>query len=454
MPKGWVILTVAALLTAVLAVTAQAEEEDSFDVDFGSSIAVPDGDWEPSPDPRDGEANVPAASPEAAAKMVEYFLTMFGKHLQSPDWIKRSMAVISLGRINHTKTAEKLLQVAETDRSTAVRVFAWEALHARNGSLDAAQRKRWSAAGWKLAGKGAFRGELRVGLVGLLGEAGPTPETRKVFMKLFSRTNSLDPGDIPTLDAMSEVLARWRDRRLIAALIEKMDRLDDAYRAEYILLALDNADPTPSRDLVDQGSKSMWRETRTAWGDWFGGQKFAPGKGRPYKGRSDLLPPPETIVNSRAAKWRKDLELGKLHLDRFDVTFAIDSTGSMEQVVEWIKRDVTRMMRAFGKISREPRIGVTFYRDHGDAYVTRTHKLTGDGRRLAAAIAKASAKGGGDVPEAVYDALRDVIREQRWTRSPGAAKIVVLVGDAEPHPKSIDRLRQLVTDAAGKGFRF
>ena len=446
-------LIAAAMLMLAAPVAVWADEDDSFGPDYGKSLAVPDTKWEPSKEPDEASRELPNADPEAARKMADYFLKMFSEHLGSPDWIKRSMAVISLGRIRDERITDKLLEVAENDRTTTVRVYAWEALHARNGTLTEAQRKRWMAATMDLAGKGAFRGDLRVGLVNLLADTAPTGESRRIFMGVFDRTNSLDPNDIPTLDAMGNLLARWRDRSLTAALIERTGRLDDAYRAEYVLLALGSG-VEPARELAMKGSDHMWSRTRAAWADWYGQQKFAPAQGPPYAGRSDLLPPAETIVDTRAARWRKDLELGQLHLDRFDVTFAIDSTGSMKEVVAWIQRDVTKMMRAFGKISREPRIGVTFYRDHGDEYVTRVYPLTDDGRRLAEAIAQAEAKGGGDVPEAVYDALRDVIRKQGWTRRADAVKIVVLVGDAEPHPDSMDRIRELVTDAAGKGFRF
>jgi len=449
-------LIAAALLMLCAPAAAWADDNDSFDADFGKSLAVPEANWEPSDNTGDGgkgDTKLPNADPEAVRKMVDYFLTMYSRHLESPDWIKRSMAVISLGRISDTRITDKLLDVAENDRSTAVRVFAWEAVHARNGLLTSEQRKRWIAAGEKMGAKGAFRGDLRVGLVYLLGEAEPTNETRKVFMRLFDRTNSLDPGDIPTLQAMGDLLARWRDRTLIAALIKRMSNLNDAYRAEYILTAL-NSGVKPSASLARKGSGPMWTRTRAAWAQWYGRQEFASSTGRPYRGKSNLLPPPESIIDTHAARWRKNLEVGGLHLDHFDVAFVIDSTGSMKQVVEWIQRDVTRMMRAFGKISREPRIGVTFYRDRGDEYVTRVYGLTGDGRRLAAAIAGVTAKGGGDVPEAVYEALRDTVRKQRWTRRDGAAKILVLVGDAEPHPESMDRIQKLVADAAARGFRF
>ena len=441
------------LAVLLLAAGAVAQMEDPFEPDDGETITpVARQETVPAPDlTQPGKA-----VDKTIDKMVEYFVKMYGQHLESRDWVKRAMAVISLSRIDDPRTTEKLLEVMESDRRQVVRVFAWEALHARAGSLSPAQRQRWMKAGWALAARGALRGELRLGLLELMATTGPTPATRKAFLKLFANTNSLDPGDIPVLSRMREVLARWRDPEIIKVLITRMSDINDAYRAEFVLGGLGAGIP-PAASLRAKGSKAMWAETQEKWVAWFkqtNPTAVVPKNPRPYTGRSHLLPPPRRITDPRDPAWRKELELGDLHLDHLDVTFAIDSTGSMTEVVAWIKRDVLKMMRAFGMISREPRIGVTFYRDHGDAYVVRMYKLTGDGRALAQAISGASAKGGGDVPEAVYEALWTVVKKQHWTRRDDAVKVVILVGDAAPHPQTIGRIQSLVTRAAKRGFRF
>ncbi|MEI7836605.1 MAG: HEAT repeat domain-containing protein, partial [Planctomycetota bacterium] len=65
-------------------------------------------------------------------KLVVYFLDQYGKALAGPDWVNRSMAVISLSAMDEPRITEKLLEVLATDSSKYVRTFAWEALHARN----------------------------------------------------------------------------------------------------------------------------------------------------------------------------------------------------------------------------------------------------------------------------------------------------------------------------------
>lgn len=397
-----------------------------------------------------------AASPldKKIDQMVEYYAEMYSKHLKRPDWIARAMAVISLSRIDDPRTTESLVKVLSTDGHPAVRVFAWEALHARNRSLTPEQRRRWQDAGAKLADKGVMRGHLRAGLLGVMGSLAPSPPRRQVFMKFFATTNSLDPDDIPTLWAMRATLAKWRDPELIKSLILEMGKLDNAYRAEYVLGGLGSGVPHSATN-VRLGSKAMWDLAQRAWADWFKQSRPAAAADRlaPYDGRSMLTPPPEKITDPGDPKWRKDLEVGRAYLDPLDVTFAVDSTGSMMQVVEWVKRDVLKMMRSFGAISREPRIGVVFYRDHGDEYVVRLHPLTHRGDQLEAAIRGATAKGGADVPEAVFEAL-DAAVGQQWSRGDRARKVVVLVGDAPPHENTADRIDKLIEAAVGKGFRF
>lgn len=407
--------------------------------------------------PRATEPAFTSGNPEVD-RLVSYYLDLFGKALESPDWIARAMAVISLARMDDPRITDKLLEVMESNSRRVVQVFAWEALHARTPSLSDAQRERWKAGGLRLYQKGALRGDLRVGLVQLIGADGPTDRNLKTFSRLFGQTNSMDPSDIRTLRAMREVVARWKHARLIKPLIGAMNELDDAYRAELLLGGL-GADVPPATSLIAKGPGPMWQETQAAWVAWYRATgahltPMAPGSGEPYRGTSVLIPTAEKIADPRDPRWRKDLEIERLHLDQLDVAFVVDSTGSMGQVVRWIKRDVAKLMRAFGMISREPRIGVTFYRDHGDEYVVQSTPLTDDARQLAQAIRNASAKGGADVPEAVYDAIAYAVRKLRWSRAANARKVIILVGDAPPHPETAEQLNTLIAAAVTEGFHF
>ncbi len=451
--------TMVALLTALLVGAAAFAQEDIWDPFEPAGPSKPGETTkpaEPSELPARPQTPVEAALSKKIDQMVEFYLEMYGKHLQRGDWITRAMAVISLSRMDDPRVTAKLLEVLAGDAHKAVRVYAWEALHARNGSLGEPQRQQWLSAGMGLAERGLMRGDLRVGLLGAMAATAPTPAARRLFMQFFATTNSLDPDDIPTLAAMRQALAKWRDGELIKALVVEMDKLDNAYRAEYVLAGLNSGVPAAMTHQRD-GSEAMWKQTQLAWAEWF--KKTHPAdkadeKLQPYAGQSALLAPPEKIADPADPKWRKDLELGRLSLDQLDVTFAVDSTGSMIQVVEWVKRDVLKMMRSFGAISREPRIGVVFYRDHGDEYVVQLHSLTDRGDELEQAIRGATAKGGADVPEAVYEALATAATKQKWSSGDRARKVIVLVGDAPPHENTLEEIDKLVDAAAAKGFRF
>lgn len=396
----------------------------------------------------------PAKAPMTAAeRLVASYVRLYGEHLRSPDWIARSMAVIALSEIDDPRTSAKLVSVLREDRKTLVRVFAWEALLARHDKLSDKQRAAWSAAGKRLASRDALRGDLRVGLVRLLGAEGPTADNKKVFKRLFTRTNALDPSDIRTIYALRDALARWKSPGLVKALIAAMGSLDDAYRAEIVLRGLSSGVPH-SRTLIDKGSQVMWQETQKAWSQWFAGanlQENPAATTRLGGAGSTLIAAPESIGDPSDPRWRKDLELPPLRLKSLDVVFAVDTTGSMGEVIVWLQRNVIKMMRALAIISREPRIGLVFYRDRGDTYVVKPIPLTGNAGKLAKALEGAKAHGGGDVPEAVYDALATAVGKMKWV---SGNKVIIVAGDAPPHESDVAKATRLVEQAVEKGFRF
>lgn len=397
----------------------------------------------------------PSQSPEAIERATTFYLDLYGKYLKTVDPLARTMVVISLAKLDDPRSTETLLHVMAKDASPIVRVYAWEAIHARQDRLTPAQRQRWVEVGFELARKNYLWGDLRVGLVGAMAVGGPTPPNKELFKALFIHTNSLAPGDMRTLDAMGELLAQWKSPDLVAGLIDAMRFLDSAWRAEHVLRHLTSDVPHSGREMWNLGSTATWYRTYHRWSQWFrqaGLKEIAPERSA-YRGRSALLPCGEKITDSADPKWRKELELEKFRLRQLDVGFVIDSTGSMGPSLRWIQGDVVRMMRAFELISREPRIGVTLYRDYRDKYLVHPIPLSGRADALAAALRGADARGGGDIPEAVYCGLLAIAKLYRWS-GPSARKVVVLMGDAPPHKEELKRIEQLVAFGAKRGFVF
>ena len=135
-----------------------------------------------------------------------------------------------------------------------------------------------------------------------------------------------------------------------------------------------------------------------------------------------------------------------------EVVFVLDTTGSMAGLIEGAKAKIWAMAShiAKGQPTPELRVGLIGYRDVGEAYVTRVYGLTGDLDSLYGHLMQFQAEGGGDTPEHVNKALHDAVHGMQW--SPGAMKMVFLVGDAPPHMDYGDGYdyRQIVRDAANK----
>ena len=113
-----------------------------------------------------------------------------------------------------------------------------------------------------------------------------------------------------------------------------------------------------------------------------------------------------------------------------DIVFAVDTTGSMTQLIEGAKATVWSIAKHTQKMAPNAkiRIGLVAYRDIGEAYVTKTFQLSDDLDAAFAELSAYSAMGGGDVPENVNKALDEAINHMRWDDN--AAKMVFLVGDA------------------------
>lgn len=143
---------------------------------------------------------------------------------------------------------------------------------------------------------------------------------------------------------------------------------------------------------------------------------------------------PETLIE----------DIGKIlktfvNADKLDIVFAIDATGSMKDDIEKLREDlIPEIKRIFSK-EKDVRIAVLFYRDYGDTFrymdlpvkcfdFTRSFKTF---KEQLYSI-KILGREGGDIPEAVYEAMFAASEFYKWRGD--AQKEIILIGDAEPHP--------------------
>ncbi len=139
-----------------------------------------------------------------------------------------------------------------------------------------------------------------------------------------------------------------------------------------------------------------------------------------------------------------------------DIAFVVDATGSMADEISYLKAElkdvIGQVKEALPKSTM--RTGSVFYRDHGEEYVTRKSDFSNDISTTVGFIANQYARGGGDFPEAVDDALRVALSELSWSKT-STSKILFLILDAPPHgsKESIARIQAATKLAAAQGIR-
>ncbi|MBR0871447.1 VWA domain-containing protein [Bradyrhizobium tropiciagri] len=135
-----------------------------------------------------------------------------------------------------------------------------------------------------------------------------------------------------------------------------------------------------------------------------------------------------------------------------EVAFVLDTTGSMGGLIEGAKRKIWSIATAIvdSNPDADIRMGLVAYRDIGDEYVTKKVELTRDIQDLYASLLELKARGGGDWPESVNEALDVAVNKMQWTHGRDSTRIVFLVGDAPPHMDYAQDTKYPVTLAVAK----
>jgi hypothetical protein len=120
-------------------------------------------------------------------------------------------------------------------------------------------------------------------------------------------------------------------------------------------------------------------------------------------------------------------------LDKLDLCFCIDLTGSMRGLIKAARQQSGRVLEALrAALGAGLRVGFVGYRDYADGpLLLEVEPLTGELDRVRARIDGVKVcGGGGDGPEAVFAGLTTCL-ELAW--APGSYRVVFLIGDAPPH---------------------
>ncbi|CAF3632010.1 unnamed protein product [Rotaria sp. Silwood1] len=112
----------------------------------------------------------------------------------------------------------------------------------------------------------------------------------------------------------------------------------------------------------------------------------------------------------------------------------MDCTGSMSSYIEAATKNIRSIVEEIVVSEKsDVRLALVEYRDHppqDSTFVTRVHNFTSKVKEMKGWLEQCKADGGGDEPEAVADALQDILKLS-WR--PEATKICILISDAPPH---------------------
>ncbi|MEL6355844.1 MAG: T9SS type A sorting domain-containing protein, partial [Bacteroidota bacterium] len=172
-----------------------------------------------------------------------------------------------------------------------------------------------------------------------------------------------------------------------------------------------------------------------------------------YQGQSFDLPTAHTFQEGFNSL---EIPVACTNTRSVDVTFVVDATGSMGDEIRYLSGELLDVMRRATDSLRgqDIRLASVFYRDLGDAYLTRHLDFSSGIDSIVGFVQKQSASGGGDTPEAVDEALDVALNQLQW-RDEAVTRLLFLVLDAPPHrqAENLKRIHLLTQQAAKAGIR-
>jgi Mg-chelatase subunit ChlD len=129
-----------------------------------------------------------------------------------------------------------------------------------------------------------------------------------------------------------------------------------------------------------------------------------------------------------------------------DLVLALDTTESMEDNMPVLRETLVPMLASHIGERSSLRVGLVYYRDYMEDYLTSRFDFQDDLSFVQRALDTVRVAGGRDLPEAVYEALYTSVTGFNWLAE---NRLVVLVGDAPPHPRPRGSItHELVQEAA------
>lgn len=161
------------------------------------------------------------------------------------------------------------------------------------------------------------------------------------------------------------------------------------------------------------------------------------------KGPEDILPTIKQILK-------------KGEKDHLDLLFALDSTESMKDDIEEVRKNISSMLAEILPQYKTYRIALVLYKDYREDFLVREACVFTDNlKKFEKALYGFKVFGGRDIPEAVYEGLFLGLRQSWRALDADVDKKLILIGDAPPHPKPRGKVTKENVDklAADKGVK-
>ncbi len=256
-----------------------------------------------------------------------------------------------------------------------------------------------------------------------------------VLQALQGKEARLLPFGIETLRRMDrDALPAVATAPLLAELIENTLRHKNALVQERTLDVLQRIVQDGPKDRA--GWQAWWRQNEATYAP----KPWTPPDGQP-KG-------PGTVAGTLVERAFDLRDAG------LQVAIVIDSTGSMQVAIDTCRDAIEDVVALLAGIAPKFELGLVHYKDFGDMSdgAKVLVPLNKDRDKVRDKLGKLTASGGGDVPERVEKGIEAALsREMRWDKDKN--RLVLVVGDAPPHPETQTALLEVVKAAHERPFQ-
>jgi len=267
---------------------------------------------------------------------------------------------------------------------------------------------------------------------------------------------------------------------LIDSTPEKNTPLGEAYHIWIPYIILYGYDWSRSGEIeVKDGTFFNIRTFSKPYGDYTGNFQDNPFTLRVTQKPVEKDPPPDLSYSDEAVKTFTDLAdttegemiyakgpedilltikeiLKKGEKDHLDLLFALDSTESMKDDVEEVRKNISSMLAETLPQYKTYRIALVLYKDYREDFLVREACVFTDNlKKFEKALYGFKVFGGRDIPEAVYEGIFLGLRQSWRALDTDVDKKLILIGDAPPHPKPRGKVTKEDVDklAAEKGVK-